>query len=50
MSLLLITSELIAQVLDQARQSPRRRMNYNFHAGMEENPHRFSTSCCAACM
>ncbi len=41
MSLQLITRELIAQVLDQARQSPRRRMNYNFHAGMEENPHRF---------
>src|SRR5262249_53976449 len=25
----------------KARQSPRRRMNYNFHAGPEGNPHRF---------
>ncbi len=37
----LITNELIESVTEKARQSPRRRMNYNFHAGNEDNPHRF---------
>jgi cupin fold WbuC family metalloprotein len=36
-----ITHELFERVLEQARQSPRRRMNFNFHAGLDENPHRF---------
>lgn len=37
----LITAALIAEVLEQARKSPRRRMNFNFHAGPQDNPHRF---------
>jgi cupin fold WbuC family metalloprotein len=37
----LMTDELFARVLEQARQSPRRRMNFNFHSSMEDNPHRF---------
>jgi len=37
----LITSDLFAQVLEQARAAPRRRMNFNFHASLEENPSRF---------
>ena len=36
----LITRALIADVQAQAARSPRRRMNFNFHASMEENPHR----------
>lgn len=36
-----LTEALIAEVLDKARQSPRRRMNHNFHQSMEANPHRF---------
>jgi len=36
-----ITQELFEQVLEQARRSPRRRMNFNFHSGLDENPHRF---------
>jgi cupin fold WbuC family metalloprotein len=36
-----ITDELIAEVLEAARKSPRRRMNHNFHAGPADNPHRF---------
>ena len=36
----LITRELIAEVTDKATGSPRRRMNFNFHAGPEDNPHR----------
>ena len=38
---MLIGRELIEATLEKARQSPRRRMNYNFHAGPEDNPHRF---------
>lgn len=37
----LITRDLIEKVLEQAKRSPRRRMNYNFHSGPEDNPHRF---------
>jgi cupin fold WbuC family metalloprotein len=37
----LLTDDLVETVVEQARQSPRRRMNYNFHAGNEDNPHRF---------
>lgn len=37
----LITRALFAEVRSQAEASPRRRMNYNFHASMEDNPHRF---------
>lgn len=35
-----IGGDLFAAVLERARQSPRRRMNFNFHGSMEENPHR----------
>ena len=28
-------------LIERARQSPRLRVNHNFHGGMEENPHRF---------
>jgi cupin fold WbuC family metalloprotein len=37
----LITEELIQATLAEARRSPRRRMNHNFHAGADDNPHRF---------
>lgn len=37
----LITKELIEAVIEQAKRSPRRRMNYNFHASASDNPHRF---------
>lgn len=37
----LITEELIDLVVAEARQSSRRRSNYNFHAGGEDNPQRF---------
>src|SRR6266496_1796869 len=37
----LLDRALIGRVLDRARESPRLRTNHNFHAGMEENPHRF---------
>lgn len=36
-----ITRQLFERVLEQARNSPRRRMNFNFHSNLEENPHRF---------
>lgn len=36
----LMTGELFERVLEQARQSPRRRMNFNFHSTDEENPSR----------
>ncbi len=36
-----IGTELFDRVLASARQSPRRRMNFNFHASLEDNPHRF---------
>src|SRR5580704_16527433 len=37
----LISSELFETVADRALASPRRRMNHNFHASAEDNPHRF---------
>lgn len=37
----LVTEQLIRSVLERAKQSPRRRMNYDFHASMADNPHRF---------
>jgi cupin fold WbuC family metalloprotein len=37
----LIDDEIIRATLEAARRSPRRRMNHNFHAGPEDNPHRF---------
>jgi cupin fold WbuC family metalloprotein len=37
----LIDEEVIRRTLEAARQSPRRRMNHNFHTGPEDNPHRF---------
>lgn len=36
-----IDDQIIRKTLEAARQSPRRRMNYNFHSGPEDNPHRF---------
>jgi cupin fold WbuC family metalloprotein len=32
---------LFARLIERARQSPRLRTNHNFHASMDENPHRF---------
>ncbi|MBV8728438.1 MAG: WbuC family cupin fold metalloprotein [Acidobacteriia bacterium] len=37
----LITESLFDKVAEDASESPRRRMNYNFHSGPEDNPHRF---------
>jgi cupin fold WbuC family metalloprotein len=37
----LINRDLIRSVLEQARNSPRRRMNFNFHPSLDDNPHRF---------
>jgi cupin fold WbuC family metalloprotein len=37
----LLTDSLIQSVVEKAKQSPRLRMNHNFHAGPEDNPHRF---------
>jgi cupin fold WbuC family metalloprotein len=39
----LIDEEIIRATLEAAHRSPRRRMNHNFHAGPEDNPHRFLT-------
>jgi cupin fold WbuC family metalloprotein len=36
-----IDDEIIRATLEAARRSPRRRMNYNFHTGPGDNPHRF---------
>ena len=36
----LMPPALFERVLAEARQSPRRRMNFNFHATLEENPSR----------
>lgn len=36
-----ITRTLFEEVRRRAESSPRRRMNHNFHASMEDNPHRF---------
>jgi cupin fold WbuC family metalloprotein len=37
----ILNSDLFARLVERARESPRRRTNHNFHASMEENPHRF---------
>jgi len=37
----LISSPMFDEVAALAEASPRLRMNYNFHAGPEDNPHRF---------
>jgi len=37
----LIDESLIRKTVDRAKQSPRRRTNYNFHSGPQDNPHRF---------
>ena len=37
----LLTDALIQSVVEKAQQSPRLRMNHNFHAGPQDNPHRF---------
>ncbi len=36
-----LNAELIARVTEGALQSPRRRMNFNFHRDAADNPHRF---------
>jgi cupin fold WbuC family metalloprotein len=37
----LLTSVLFSELIERARQSPRRRVNHNFHSGPADNPHRF---------
>jgi cupin fold WbuC family metalloprotein len=37
----LLDASLIASLIERARAAPRLRTNHNFHASMEENPHRF---------
>jgi len=37
----LLDEELIARVAARAAESPRRRINHNFHAGDRDNPHKF---------
>ena len=37
----IIDEELFDQVAVRAQDAPRKRMNHNFHAGAEDNPHRF---------
>jgi cupin fold WbuC family metalloprotein len=37
----LLNLELFEHLVEQARQSPRLRTNHNFHASMDDNPHRF---------
>lgn len=37
----LITNKLFDSLISQARSSPRRRKNHNFHSGDADNPHRF---------
>jgi cupin fold WbuC family metalloprotein len=36
-----LSRERIDETVERARQSPRRRINHNFHSGPEDNPHRF---------
>src|SRR5579864_1132695 len=37
----LLGAELFQSLIDRARQSPRLRTNHNFHASLDDNPHRF---------
>ena len=36
-----LDAALFQELIARARQSARLRVNYNFHSGMEDNPHRF---------
>ena len=36
-----LDTRLFRDLIDRARQSPRLRTNHNFHASLEDNPHRF---------
>jgi cupin fold WbuC family metalloprotein len=36
-----LNKELFRELIERARRSPRLRVNHNFHASMEDNPHRF---------
>jgi cupin fold WbuC family metalloprotein len=40
-SIQLLDSAMFDDLIERARRSPRLRINHNFHAGMEDNPHRF---------
>jgi len=40
-SIQVLDSALFQSLIERARQAPRLRVNHNFHASMEENPHRF---------
>jgi len=42
----LITQTLLDETLAKARKSPRLRMNHNFHASPDSNPHRFLNAIC----
>ena len=37
----LINEQLISDVVEQAKKSPRQRMNYNFHQSLQDKCHRF---------
>ena len=37
----IIDEQLISGVVEQAKQSPRLRMNYNFHESLQDKCHRF---------
>ena len=37
----ILDAALFDSLIERARHSPRLRINHNFHASMEENPHRF---------
>jgi cupin fold WbuC family metalloprotein len=37
----LLSASVVEDTIRAARQSPRRRMNYNFHSAPGDNPHRF---------
>ncbi len=37
----LIDAALFQSLIERARQSPRLRINHNFHSSMQDNPHRF---------
>src|ERR1044071_3935843 len=37
----LLDESLFDRLIERARQSPRLRTNHNFHASMDDNPHRF---------
>jgi cupin fold WbuC family metalloprotein len=36
-----LDTDLFRKLIERARQSPRLRTNHNFHASMDDNPHRF---------